>query len=701
MATEGERPAVSVIVPFLGDAGEAEAMLAMLRALRLREGDELIVADNTPGGVVAPLAAGGQVAVVAAPGERSAYYARNVAAERARGEWLLFTDADCVPAATLLDDLFDPPPGERAGAVAGRIVPAAGQDSLLARWAASREVLEQARSMELPGGPAAATANLLVRRAAWARLGGFLEGASLGVEFEFCWRLGDAGWRLEYRPGAIVEHRHRESLRAVLRQFSMYAAGDAWLRRRRPGSVPRPRLVRPLARCAVGVAGFALSGRFERAAMKAVDAPVVVAQAIGYLRGNAAPRGADRGPAPGCAGGRVAIATDYFPVLTEQFVTREVAALAAAGWAVRVEAVERPARPLAGGARGVAADYIEDEGTLDRARALAWLVPRHPLRAAADLALRRRFAADERMPLRALAPAVRRLARGGERHVHAHFAAMGAANALRIGRLAGVPVSIVPHAHEIYARTDPQPRALAEKLRRAAFVATVCEYNAAHLRSLVPPEARERIHSLPLGVEPERHRRRRPYPGGRMVLAVGRLVEQKGFRHLVAAAAILEGRAPLERVVIAGEGPLRAELEELRDGLGSAERVELPGALDPEAVAELMERADLLAMPCVVAADGNRDAIPVVVYEALAMELPVVGSDEVGLPEVVRPEWGRLVPPGEGAALADAIEELLALPPARRAEMGAAGRAFVAEHHDLHRQTERLVALIEKSRPTA
>ena len=468
----------------------------------------------------------------------------------------------------------------------------------------------------------------------------------------------------------------------------MYASGDAWLNRRRPGSVPRPRFVRPFARAIAGTAGFAVTGQFDRARMKAIDGVVVAAQAIGYRRGNAAPR-AFAQPAAGSAG--VVIATDYFPVLTEQFVTRDIAALAAAGRRVRVEAVARPARPLEGGARGVEANWLEDEGTLDRVAALAWLAARHPLRAAADLRERRRFEADERMPLRALAPAARRLARGGETHVHVHFAAMAAANALRVGAILGVPVSITPHAHEVYA----EPRSVPEKLGRASFVTTVCAYNVERLRALVPAEAGGRIHDVPIGIDPARIRRDGPPPGGRKVLAIGRLVEQKGFRHLIEAAAELEATVPLDRLVIAGGGPLDAELDALAAELGVAERVELVGPLEPAAIRRLMTEADVFAMPSVIAADGNRDAVPVVVLEALAMELPVVASDEVGLPEVVRPAWGRLVPPGDASALAAALAELLALTPGERAAMGAAGREFIGAERDLRRQTARLIELID------
>jgi colanic acid/amylovoran biosynthesis glycosyltransferase len=352
--------------------------------------------------------------------------------------------------------------------------------------------------------------------------------------------------------------------------------------------------------------------------------------------------------------------------------------------------VARPQRPLEGGARGLAVNWLEDEGSLDRLAALGWLATRHPLRSLRDLVSRRRLDPGERMPLRALAPAAHRLERGGEAHVHVHFAALAAANALRVGSLVGVPVSITPHAHEVYA----EPRGVAGKLAAAAFVTTVCEYNVERLRRIAPERARARIHDVPIGVDAERLRRDSPPPDHRSVLAVGRLVPQKGFATLIEAAAILEPSDPLDRLVMAGGGPLRAELAELAEARGIPDRVEIAGPRDPAEVRELMERAAVLAVPSVVAPDGNRDAVPVVVLEALALELPVVASDEVGLPEVVRPEWGRLVRPGDPGALAAALAELLALPSETRAEMGAAGRAFVREHRDLRRQTERSLELI-------
>jgi glycosyltransferase involved in cell wall biosynthesis len=158
--------------------------------------------------------------------------------------------------------------------------------------------------------------------------------------------------------------------------------------------------------------------------------------------------------------------------------------------------------------------------------------------------------------------------------------------------------------------------------------------------------------------------------------------------------ARLESPESVERLVIVRDGPRRNELAELALHLGIAERVELPGAVPHNRVREALESADLFAMPCVVAADGDRDSLPVVTTEAMAMEIPIVASREVGLPEVVRDEWGRLVPPRDSEALAQAIAEMLALPAEERARMGAAAREFVEREFDPDDQARKLFALI-------
>jgi glycosyltransferase involved in cell wall biosynthesis len=382
----------------------------------------------------------------------------------------------------------------------------------------------------------------------------------------------------------------------------------------------------------------------------------------------------------------VAIFVDTFPKLSETFVASEVRALARLGIAVRVEATQ----PGPGPSANVATGYLLAAPRARRACALLWLLTRHPRRVAGDLLGSVRWRRAEQVHgLPALAVVARRVREAGTVHLHAHFAATAALDALRVARLLDLPYSVTAHAYDIYLH----PRNLAEKLRGAAFATSGCAYTVNELRARVGPPHAGRVHEQVMGVDPARFRRRTAHADHGHVVAVGRLVAKKGFAHLIEAAALMTGE-PLRAVTIAGDGPLRAELADLVARRGLADVVTLAGPRTPEAVRALLERADVLAAPCVVASDGDRDSMPVVVKEALAMEVPVVASDAVGLPEVVHPAWGELVAPGDPLALAAALERMLGRPAGERAAMGRAGRAWVLEHADVHRETARLVELI-------
>jgi GT2 family glycosyltransferase len=283
----GGRPTVTVICPFHGDAAAGHAALAALAALELRPGDEVIVADNTSGSVLAAAAAPPGIEVVVTDAKRQAYTARNEAAARASGDWLLFTDADCAPAPDLIDRYFDHAPDERCGALAGEVLAAPGR-GLVAGYGAARGLLSQAAFLGHPYRPMAVTANLLVRRAAFEQIGGFAEGIRSGGDADLCWRLQAAGWALGHRPGAVVAHTHRDTLRALLQQVARDGAGNRWLEARHPGSRVPVRPVRGLARAAGGSLWFAATLRPRRAAYKVIDGCVIAAQAAGLRSGNGA-----------------------------------------------------------------------------------------------------------------------------------------------------------------------------------------------------------------------------------------------------------------------------------------------------------------------------------------------------------------------------------------------------------------------------
>ena len=426
------RPAVSVVVPFAGEREAGLLAAAGLLELDTRSGDQLILADNSG---TAPALEG--VTVVRVGDERSPAHARNAGAARAKNEWILFLDSDCAAPKDLIDTYFSEPIDDRVGALAGEVIPADGAATVAGRYGSARGFLSQEQHLAHPYMPRAVAANLLVRRQAFEQVGGFYEGLRAAEDTDFSWRLQQAGWRLEPRPQARVEHRYRATLSELRRQWRSYAAGRAWLARRYEGFVPQPAAARALRRVAARVAPGRVtsvdraapdgaSGRLERSRFLAIDALLAADELAGLALSNR--------PAPAAAGDRpvrVVLVTHRFPAAGDP-LTDFAGSLDGA----RVEAAARPDTVAADVARRIRIDYREDDGAVLRALALASLTLRHPLRCLLDL-IRQTPGSP---PLSALAPAVRRLERDPQARVHALGRDHAHAVARRLAALAGRPL---------------------------------------------------------------------------------------------------------------------------------------------------------------------------------------------------------------------------------------------------------------------
>jgi GT2 family glycosyltransferase len=428
-ATPGGRGSVSVVMPFAGSRAEAEAALSALAALIVGPEDERLLVDNAG---VAPAADG--VRIIRAPGERSPAHARNAGAAHARGEWILFLDADCRAPADLLERYLAAPVAGDVGALAGAVVPAAGAPTFAARYGAARSFLDQDAHLRHGYMPRAVAANLLVRREAFEAIGGFYEGVRAAEDTDFSWRLQRAGWRLAPRPEARVEHSYRTSVRALRRQWRGYAAGRAWLARRYDGFDPEPALARAAGRLVhrrrrdTPVSGAPARGAspppLERGGFLALDALLGVEELAGFVLSNRPRRPEDRsGPV------RVVLVADRFPAKGDPLADLALTLVGA-----RVEASSRPEVMEWRAARDLRVDYREDDGAAERLLDLARLVVRHPFRSAWDVLLRRGSAGPG---LAAIAPAVMRLARDGDVRVLPLGTAEAHAVAGRLARLAG------------------------------------------------------------------------------------------------------------------------------------------------------------------------------------------------------------------------------------------------------------------------
>ena len=421
------RPAVSVVMPFAGDEPAAREALAMLKSLRTAPGDELIFADNSG---LAP--SDPTVAVVRALSERSPAHARNAGAAVARHDWILFVDSDCVVPAGLLDAYFQQPVAGDVGAVAGEVLPERCQDTLAARYGAARSFLAQGAHMANTYLPRAVAANLLVRRAAFEQVGGFYEGLRAAEDTDFSWRLQRAGWRLELRSEASVHHRYRRTVRELRAQWRGYAAGRAWLRRRYGDFSPQSAARRALRR-----AWRVLTRRGPSADPSPVPAAIRNPAPRGYVLLDVV-LGFDElagfvlsnrpAGARASSSAQVVLVADRFPGRGDPLVD-----FARTLGDARVEAGARPSTPWMEVARELDVTYREDDGSAARARALAWLVVRHPIRAMLDV--RRRGSGEP--SLRSLAPATLRLERSRAVRVHALGGADVQSIARRLAALAG------------------------------------------------------------------------------------------------------------------------------------------------------------------------------------------------------------------------------------------------------------------------
>lgn len=409
--------------------------------------------------------------------------------------------------------------------------------------------------------------------------------------------------------------------------------------------------------------------------------------------------GQDAGPTPP-AGGRTGYVLKVYPRFSETFVVSELRALEATGADLEVVSL----RPPTDG---------RFHAELAQVRAPVTYLT-HPLRRAVDLWA---LLASARSRLPRLTDALPDLLdvpvsdaaqavelallvqdRGLD-HLHAHFGSVATTVARLAARLTGIPYTFTAHAKDIYWE-GVEGEDLRRKLRDAAATVTVSDYNLDHLRAAFGQDA-DRVVRVYNGLDLARFRPSDPSDRPARIVAVGRLVEKKGFDVLVDACALLAARGrPVDAVVVGGgalEGELRARVAE-RALTGA---VRLLGPLPQDDVRRVVADSAVLAAPCVIGADGNRDGMPTVVLEAMALGTPVVATPVTGMPEAVREgETGLLVPERDAPALADALARLLDDGALRR-RLATAARTLVEAEFSSARQARQLATLFDRVRTDA
>ena len=436
--------------------------------------------------------------------------------------------------------------------------------------------------------------------------------------------------------------------------------------------------------------------------------------------------------------GTVAYVVKGFPRLSETFIASEIYRVEQAGVPLRlfvlkpIEEHERDARHAVVEEILARPTYLPATTSLSGVSRIRWLarnlpaflpavrriVRRRPLgllracaAALADALRARRlwWSLPRKVFLRELllgiALADRLLAAGDVRHLHAHFAHGTTTVTWYASRITGLPFSFTGHARDIYTESLNPGGLLRRKLRAARFVVTCTDANRRHLEGIAADASVHRVyHGLNAefaellaagGAAPQLNGRFR-------VLAVGRLVEKKGFDVLVEALALLSDRGvPVEAVIVGHTAPLEPEvgpqLERAIADHGLAGRVRLVGSMTQGELYCEYRRASAFCLPCRVAESGDRDGIPNVLVEAMACATPVVSTDVSGIPElVVAEENGLLVPPEDPEAVAAALLRLYG-DPELAAELGRRAAATVRARFDGDRLAAELAMLFREA----
>lgn len=378
---------------------------------------------------------------------------------------------------------------------------------------------------------------------------------------------------------------------------------------------------------------------------------------------------------------RIGYLFSRYPVLSHTFCDNEILGLQARGWEIVVGSVSPPKN-----------DFRHDR--LNEARTRVVYAPGGSVRKVFEARARRdgtwperairkqreRFGMGRELDDRArnalvLGPVLRAL---GVCHVHVHFANLATHTALFLDECFGISYSFTPQASDFLVDIH-SPDLLRLLCERAAFVVAPCEFVREKLCDMLPG-LDARVLRVYNGIDPSPYRIAAPSPrGGRLrVASVGRLVEFKGFHHLLDAVAAARGRGVDVQVDLMGDGPWRGRLESQCAELRLGDRVVFHGSVGIDAMRECFGRSDAFALACTVDADGASDMLPTVVTEAMFSGLPVVAGDVGGVSEqVVDGETGFVVAPGDVEGLADALCKL-ANKPALAASMGEAGRRRAA-----------------------
>lgn len=279
------------------------------------------------------------------------------------------------------------------------------------------------------------------------------------------------------------------------------------------------------------------------------------------------------------------------------------------------------------------------------------------------------------------------MTRGGFTHLHTHYASTVG---LLVRRTFPVTLSITLHGSAEFL--NPAGFRLAEKVAASLFCCAISRYGLSQLMYACPHTEWAKLELTTLGVDPGRFRARpfRPAPVPFQIISVGQLAPVKGLHLLIAAVAALIGQGRSIQLRFAGDGSERESLRQDVEQRGLAGQIVFEGSVNQDQLIDLYRETDALVL------SSFAEGLPVVLMEAMAMEIPCVAPWINGIPEIITHEAdGLMVPPGDAESLAAAIGRLMDDPQFRH-KLGQNARRKVLEKFDLNRNVDNLADVFRR-----
>ena len=398
---------------------------------------------------------------------------------------------------------------------------------------------------------------------------------------------------------------------------------------------------------------------------------------------------------------KIAYLINQYPKVSHSFIRREIVAMERQGFEVQRIALRGWDAELVDAedmAEQAQTRYVLRHGVIQLVAAMFKVGLASPRRfiSALGLAIKMGRRADRPLPYHFiyLAEACRILPwmrEFGVNHVHAHFGTNSAEIVMLARSLGGPKYSFTVHGPEEFDK--PSFLGLGEKIRRSAFVVAISSFGRSQLYRWVEKAYWEKVVVIHCGVEPAFHSCA-PVPPAVVprLVCVGRLCEQKGQLLLMEAANQLKENGIEFELVLAGDGELRQEIDELikRYELGS--RVRITGWISGEQVRNEILAARALVLP------SFAEGLPVVIMEAMALRRVVLTTYVAGIPELVRTgENGWLFPAGCVDELSSAMAACISTSIEELTIMGDAAYTRVLTRHSIDTEAAKLAVLIRES----